>query len=284
MCGESLTYWPTCTEHHTMVFSETYASWFDWVWAISYAPHGPIHTWLGGLGSDTCEEDFKALDDILPHPMVKKAKVALFIMLKNMYRAGFVEMPKYCSVDASDECRFHCRKQLNDEALHKYFAGTMKSDGVEMADLTQAQREEAINIMLCDAHYYPGDHIEAASPVEASFWPIHPTLERLFQFKEIVAPFRNRDWAVDKTEDKHFCTYHTYGCEGHHAYDLTAWATISRNEEGIYVKSLRTNEEVRTAANPDTLGTPYIYHTFEWSHCMEVGVDFTSPFTQDLPQ
>ena len=42
---------------------------------------------------------------------------------------------------------------------------------------------------FCDSTYYPGDHLEAASPAEASFWPIHPTLDRLLQYKALAEPF-----------------------------------------------------------------------------------------------
>ena len=39
-----------------------------------------------------------------------------------------------------------------------------------------------------------GDHLESASPLDPSFWPVHPTLERLWQFKKMAGLFDDETW------------------------------------------------------------------------------------------
>lgn len=277
MCGQQLIYWPTCESHHDMVFSQSYDTFYDWVWAVGYIPHGPVHAWLGGLGSDSCEDKLTELEGILPHPEIEKAKKGLFIILKNMYRGGFVEPPKYCSSDSTAEsCKFHCTRDKDPDGFRQYFAFNMQSNGVKAyANLDNDLKDKVSDAILCDNVFWPGDHLEAASPVEASFWPIHPALERLYQFKSIVKPFNDASWEVRRDKGQRYCLYSTFGCEGHHSYDLTAWNSVSRSEDGTYTKKMLTNYQVRTATTPRTYAQPYIYQDFEWEHCKAVGFDFS---------
>jgi hypothetical protein len=39
--------------------------------------------------------------------------------------------------------------------------------------------------LMCNSGVMAGDQVEAASPNDISFWPIHPTLERLWQWKKM---------------------------------------------------------------------------------------------------
>ena len=58
-----------------------------------------------------------------------------------------------------------------------------------------------------------GDHLESGSPMDPSFWPIHPTMERLWLFKKLAGGFTDEAWpSVDyATVD---------GCHGHKAGDV----------------------------------------------------------------
>ena len=42
--------WPSCASHFRVSQSGSDKSWTEWVWALSYEPHGPVHTWVGGVG------------------------------------------------------------------------------------------------------------------------------------------------------------------------------------------------------------------------------------------
>ena len=93
-------------------------------------------------------------------------------------------------------------------------------------------------------------------------------------------PFTDKSWDLSATlgSDYRVCGSPNpdVECLGHHAGDLTYWATVSLDSTGAYVKSYLTNQEVQAAALPRSsdYSLPYIYNHFEWSHCSEVGVDF----------
>ena len=56
-----------------------------------------------------------------------------------------------------------------------------------------------------DAQYVAvGDQIESASPADASFWVIHPNLERLFHAKMLSGAFETTEWPSDQVND-HVC-------------------------------------------------------------------------------
>ena len=123
---------------------------------------------------------------------------------------------------------------------------------------------------MCDATYWPGDHLEAASPVEASFWPIHPTLDRLLQFKSLIQPFTDKSWSGEE-----MCTTSaSTNCYGHNPYDITFWATTVKSESGGYTSAYRSNQEVREALNVASYQMPYVYDNFDWEHCESSGYSF----------
>merc|ERR1711988_1434890 len=72
------------------------------------------------------------------------------------------------------------------------------SDASWLESLTEEQSSELMRI-YCNTPFSPGEQIEAASPIDVSFWPIHPTMERLMQCKRIVNDFANTEWANPDT-------------------------------------------------------------------------------------
>ena len=120
---------------------------------------------------------------------------------------------------------------------------------IEVENYDNATIMEIADIILCDTTYWPGDQFEAASPVEASFWSIHPTLDRLLQYKELVFPFKSRVW--DTSGQKYCTAVSSTDCLGHHAYDLAFWPVV-HELDGVYVQSYLTNQEIRDAIRPDS--------------------------------
>lgn len=125
---------------------------------------------------------------------------------------------------------------------------------------------------LCQVTYWPGDMFEAGSPIEASFWPIHPTMDRLLQYRDLVQPFSDKTY-FGFNESGSSCLSSMDGCLGHNAGDLTYWKTVLLEADGTYSSTYRTNEEVRNAVLPGSgaYKMPYIYDSFEWKHCDDAG-------------
>ena len=54
--------------------------------------------------------------------------------------------------------------------------------------------------------------MEAASPLDASFWPIHPAVDRLLQFRRVVNPFIDATWGNPEGATE-YCEYTTAKCD-----------------------------------------------------------------------
>ena len=272
MCGlnpRAAYAWPTCENHYALTFQQK--TWYDWVWTVSYLPHGPVHAWIGGMGG-TC--DGADLSDWLESSYEQKVKLNMFGVLKNMWRSEMIEMPKYCS--EGSECTVQCVKDSN-KFVHKFTAQLKGFGGVPddiMSNFTEAAIMDMADRLLCGKQLYPGDHLEAASPVEASFWPIHPTLDRLYQYKTLVDPFHGTAWDVtvmdDGDDDAHkFCELDSDSdCLGHHPGDLTVGTSVVRQSSGAYTLETVSNAEALAAVTPGSGYTmPYVYQNFKWAHC-----------------
>ena len=99
-------------------------------------------------------------------------------------RIRAIELPDYCSLDTPmKECVPRCSGLYTDDQL----AHTLK-----LRDAQEAR-------LLCDvflpvATELKGDHVDSSSPRDPSFWPIHPTLERLYQYRVLTTPFVHTHW------------------------------------------------------------------------------------------
>lgn len=185
------------------------------------------------------------------------------LLLQNLWRSYAIEFPKYCTQDNSDECTIRCNTDNELTfvgALWGQMAGMMRLNTTEMEKFNNETIMEIAHASFCGRAPYGGDHLESSSPTEASFWPIHPTMDRLYQYKQLVAPFQEDVWDFDdEVPGQMYCIYSMQGgCMGHHAGDLCFTESISR-VNGTYEKSYYTNYEMRTAMTPATYSLPYIY-------------------------
>lgn len=274
LCGASafdFDGFPTCQIHQKYV-DETFTTWYDWVWGASYGPHGPVHVVIGG--THHCEDDYDALLDTIGEVSMKQLKSASFYTLKSAWRVHIVDCPDYCAADTpQDECKCHCpgiddlatSKKVFKELLLGLNLGTI-------IDLNAYDHDSIVKMlkMLCTTGTIPGDQLEAASPVDITFWPIHPTIERLYQWKKLQANFISELWSSPAGMTK-YCQLGD--CEGHHGYDILPYVIQAKNPvSGKFEYMQLTNYELLSAANPALGQLPYIYDTFQWEHCEEMGV------------
>jgi hypothetical protein len=136
---------------------------------------------------------------------------------------------------------------------------------------------------------FGGDHLESASPADPSFWPIHPTLERILQVKYMAGGFNSDDWPNDPDNDyvcnKVTCYDEDTGefghwdmcCYGHYQDDQLLDAP--NNDKYSYVGP--TNREIFEGTNPKNIdyNMPYIYDKFTWEHCLLEDLDFDELIT-----
>jgi hypothetical protein len=138
---------------------------------------------------------------------------------------------------------------------------------------------------------FGGDHLESASPADPSFWPIHPTLERLLHARFMAGGFDTEEWPTDPVND-YVCNKVTCFddeqaltddirapfsswdscCYGHYIDDQLLDAP--NGDRFSFVGP--TNREVFEWTNPTklTYQMTFIYDKFNWDHCSEQGYDF----------
>lgn len=261
--------WPSCETHFRVTNTESFSSWFSFVWDIGYMPHGPVHSWIGGVGGE-CDNwsDFEE-KGYLNITQIDSLKKNSFVILKNAYRSFVVNPPSFCAADTPvSDCKLKCSDPNSTNTLSLF------DNEIPWWDSVTTENQKMVSQkVFCETAFWPGDHLEAASPIEASFWPIHPTLERLLQYKDLTVPFTSSFWTNETSE---VCLYSESDCKGHHPGDLTFWKTVVQEKSGSYASHHLTNAEVREAILPrsGTYAVPYIYDSFEWDHCRELGVHF----------
>ncbi len=231
----------------------------------------------------------------------------MFVSLKNMYRAGYLEFPDYCSLDTNfSDCHATCMEldQLQDAITDKddtyiedywemMFAWSSATDSY-----TWLSHEVKVTIirMVCEGGFaVDGDQLESGSPMDPAFWPIHGTVERLWLYKKLLG-FTNEGWPDD---------YSTVSeCFGHNATDLipfsfslidtdaddddgavslmanaSANVTLPAPSPAVMMDELNstryTNQELYDKMGPDSMAMPYVYQDFDWDHCSHAGFDFT---------
>ena len=194
-----------------------------------------------------------------------------------MYRAGQLSLPDYCSVDTPfSECHATCDSYSDiDTYWETMFAWWEDVDDFDW--LTDTLKMGVVD-MMCDGGIgADGDQLESGSPMDPSFWSIHPTMERLLHYKMLADPFVTKEWkAYGDISMTSYCEYSTTtDCKGHHGYDLTAFKSMVLDvETGDYAPAYLTNGEIFDHMSLEDYKMSYYYEDFSWPHCEARGVVF----------
>jgi hypothetical protein len=215
-----------------------------------------------------------------------------FVALKNLWRNELIETPKMCASDVPvSECMWVCAEGIESNAVASDAMYLMGIEGNTTHPLPDADNVPYYDIILrtafCETPFWPGDHLEAASPVEASFWPIHPTIDRLLQYKDLATPFVADAYGMEAVENSdgsysiitdttELCSDtgeqgpYNKTCYGHNPYDVTFFKSTHKLQDGTYTQTHLTNWEVRqNQMVKGNYGLPYLYNHYEFDHCDE---------------
>ena len=245
-----------------------YTNFSDFGFHIMYNPHGTTHLAIGGVWNADWHKKL-LLDD---YDMVQAPSWTLlgFAKQKNMYRAGFSVCPHTCSMDTPEsECKCACEdviSKINDKKYLRILEKIMEGYLPYLNDREGNYLGDEIYKLLCnyydDTYATMGDSLESASPADVSFWPTHPTVDRLFQWRRLNGMGMhwpdNSAWSVEGTR--------TAYCHGHNVDDVLPFTGLFDDSNGPY-----TNRELLALADPADSGAPYIYDNFEWPHCLDEG-------------
>lgn len=131
--------------------------------------------------------------------------------------------------------------------------------------------------------------MQASSSLDPSFWPTHPTMERLWMYTMLTGKVEDMTWndsdvtitASDGTTYTESVSAYSDSCVGHRGSDVFPFGLLKNDVAEFKVRTgikgntvsgnVLTNREVLAAVDPRKNMLPYIYDTFKWDHCAEDG-------------
>ncbi len=278
---------PTCLDFYTWLQQDSLA---DFLVGSPQSPHASTHGAIGSIyGCDTLDSLTEA-GIILDATAQASLCMKWGFRLKELYRQNRLTTWAECSYSTNDaglitdtNCGVTCSDEdgMMSTLLPKALGEEYLAD-----NLTDSQLE-TIRVFMCDGDafkIYMGDHIESASPVDPSFWSIHPSLERTMHAKILAGSFTDLTWANNPKLD--------YVCDKSSCYEdgvLSAWdeCCVGHFENSQFPDFVSgdktagiglTNRQILSQGNPSSskYSLPYIYSNLEWSHCTQ---DFDALFT-----
>jgi hypothetical protein len=277
---------PTCQSHYTLA---SYTGFGDVLLESPYAAHASTH---GAIGGDFGCDMFDSMRSFIVDDAAQRSLCQNWVFyMKEFYRSGLITAMADCSVNETDAtvstCGFVCNSGSIDTMLELMDTQLNANGQVTTPSPMPEDQKVAWMEFICDGDAYRsfgGDHLEAASAADPSFWPIHPTLERLIQARYMAGGWKPFTWPLDADVeyvcDKITC-YHsdvdsTYTdpacCNGHYNYSQL----MQVDDTGTMYYTGATNAEMLEAMDPtsESYSVPYIYSTFSWKHCEEgKGID-----------
>jgi hypothetical protein len=272
---------PSCSDYYGGVGLDGFT---DFLSTAPYGSHASTHGVIGAVYG--CDK----LDAVTAIGIIKDADSQLSICkkwgfyMKELYRGNYIESADDCSVSSLTEsgvsCGFSCKADSYDDLsdmLKSTISGQYLKSDMKSGDW------EVFRDFVCSGDGYRifvGDHLESASPSDPSFWPIHPTQERLLQLKYMILSIDGdsswpSDAKVDYVCDKPSCyssdegaaDYYASCCYGH--YEGDQLLNFASGDKDSHFGS--TNREVMDDTDPtqETYGMTYIYDHFSWDHCDE---------------
>eukprot|EP01035_Chromulina_nebulosa_P020765 gene20765-26925_t len=272
---------PKCSDHYETFSYDTLA---DYLNGIELGAHGNAHFVTGGvLGCDVLEPlvdegVFRTVDDSYEFCQI------WVLRTKFWYRDYVVTMKQGCYVednDYADHTKFNCGMVCDDsiegkEAVYAILADEAK----DYLKSTDSSTLEILRQFICygDMHkIITGDQFISSSAADPAFWPIHPTLERLYHAKLMTSGFSSTQYP----DDYHACSYpqcydmetqeygyHASCCDGHYSYgQMFDYDAVSRSQ---FIGLTNVEFLSATDATSTDYTMTYVYDNFQWPHCSEL--------------
>lgn len=272
--GFYLTSPPGCKDHYDQMKLTTFA---EFGTEISYKPHGKTHTLIGGVwGADW--SDFLSTSGYSSRSGRDISTLA-FVVQKAMWRAQLLDCPKQCSAETPlAKCKCTCpslqswltsgqAKSILQRFNNAPGVNGIFSDPSYTKDKYGADFSGSLLRLFCndldDFSPVIGDSLESASPLDVSFWSIHPTVERLWLWRRVLG-MTNDSW-VDN-DSRSVNGFDVGYCWGHNEADVVYWKNLQEGNSRSY-----TNRELYDYFDPKNGRVSFVYDTFQWSHCESQG-------------
>lgn len=293
MCGvrvEGKHPWPTCLHHYEL--STENASLYTWVWGSMQHPHGGVHAWLGGVLD--CEEMHNDYVKWVGEDLALQLAYYGFIHRKYLYRSGIFKCSEPADADLTAQqlmesgqcgCLDYDLENGDDYLQISEVLGLRETLG----DFDDNTHRRVIHT-ICTRTLSEGDHLQSSSSLDPSFWPTHPTMERLWMFKRLTGTLTDLTWpdtdikfhTSNGTTESWRLSLWEEDCNGHRGsdvfpFDLTDAGSSFKVQTGIRGfeegGNSISNRDLVKLLDPRINSMNYIYDNFEWKHCEADGIN-----------
>ena len=116
---------------------------------------------------------------------------------------------------------------------------------------------------------YTGDMLDSNSPMDPSFWPIHPTMERVMS-KFLLNMAGTEDWSwpahnsLTSTSDT--------ACTGHEPTDIMDLPGLFTAEDSGKANMTVVDYTKMLSPYNNEVEVDYVYQDFLWDHCVAGGI------------
>jgi len=232
----------------------------EWLSKVSYGPHGPVHIMAGGMLQ--CQGAWDKLyalgwDDAT----VNKYKGFHFALHKNAFRNELLNCDDGCY------CPKFAAYQKDETALNTFLSTIGIGDKVFSA--WTVPQKQAVADAVCNSGAVNGDNLQASSSFTPEFWPIHGTVERMYQARMLNGA---DDWDWENSASTSWMPSQQE-CAGHSATDkvlLMGPASSSTEADTLLIQGeaqVFTNREILEMLSPDSTDLPYIYDSLVFDAC-----------------
>lgn len=267
---------PSCSDHYKWLEYDTLT---DFLTQAPYAPHASTHGAIGSVFGCDLLDDMTANGLIVDSASQIKLCQKWGFMMKELYRKNYITPRTDCSYSSLDykgiDCSFTCNEEKSDTMTSQL---EQLIDSRYVGDFLNQEQWGEWKSFVCEgdaAKIFVGDHVESASPVDPSFWPIHPTLERILHGKMMAGGFNDNSWPSDSQNDYVCDKFNCYedGVAGF--YDQCCYGHYEDDQMLDFISGDRysrygpTNRAIMDDTDPTSqdYAMRYIYDNFEWEHC-----------------
>ena len=276
-----------------------YTSFADYMIQLQVSPHGTVHVFAGGAFGD-CSAKYDELGKIvIDHHYLDQIKDKSSDLQKNLWMGGAKSCPSRgeCAGLRQKECGCRCHglgalqagydnatlnaQDIADSKLWKQVvAGAF--DGFREADRARAKLDllgapEKLRLLrtVCDVDVLTGDMLGSNSPMDVAFFATHTEVERMWQRFALSGNMTNSTWPYGPDSGT---------CPGQHPSYKLVWFDyeldsddVSDDLEATLTSTTLSNvawRDLLDPANPEyAVRVPYVYHDFEWEHCLHYSVE-----------
>uniref|UniRef100_A0A7S2W1K8 Tyrosinase copper-binding domain-containing protein n=1 Tax=Rhizochromulina marina TaxID=1034831 RepID=A0A7S2W1K8_9STRA len=235
--------------------------------------HGSIHTIIGGVFNSNYRHWAKMHN--WKEKYAEAAGLQAFGVLKGLWRSEYSECPSSCSYDSSIyDCACVCTgtaMDMTDVELEHFI--TKFANSIEFEDDKHLEKEFAKLVCGQDEKYsvpFLGDAMNSGATADPSFWPTHPNIDRLFQWRRLQGLSSVDTWMESGASSSNYWGSGSDAeCWGHNPDDVMIWRSLFLGDEDD--DSFYTAKELFTKMDPHLGTLTYVFDRFEWPHCAEEG-------------